>query len=84
MAELRIRVTPRSSHLKVVWAEPSVKVWVNAAPADGQANEQVCRVLADALKVPFSTISIIRGHRSREKTVVIPSLSVEEIQQRLS
>lgn len=78
-----MRVTPKSSRQMAVWEDGKVKVWVHSAPTDGRANEAVVRVLAEALGVPFSSISIIRGHTSREKTVLIPSLSLEQIEQKL-
>jgi uncharacterized protein (TIGR00251 family) len=84
VCELKVRVTPRSSRNKVCWEDGSVQVWVHAAPADGEANKAVCELLAEALKVPKSTISIIRGETSREKTVDIPSLSLEQIQLKLN
>jgi uncharacterized protein YggU (UPF0235/DUF167 family) len=84
MADLNVRVTPKSSSQKLAWANDKLKVWVHAPPANDEANKAVCRFLAEALNVPISTISIIRGNTSRDKTLSIPSLSVDEIRERLN
>lgn len=43
-----------------------------AAPAvEGRANESLRRLVAKRLGVPKSAITIIRGHRSRDKLIEI-------------
>lgn len=73
-----MRVTPRSSREGVEQAgalsptgESDYKVRVHAAPADGEANDAVIRLLADHFGVPKTRITIIRGHRSRQKLIEI-------------
>lgn len=67
---MRIRVQPRASRDHVE-AQPdgSLKVWTTAAPTDGQANERVLRLLAEHLGVSPSRLTLVRGHRSRDKEV---------------
>ena len=64
-----VRVTPRAGRnaLEVPQDGEPAKVRVAAPPADGQANEAVIRVVAEALRVAPSRLSIIRGHSSRDK-----------------
>ncbi len=49
----------------------ALRVRVTAAPADGRANRAVRRVLATALDVPASRVSLVKGARSRRKRVRI-------------
>jgi uncharacterized protein YggU (UPF0235/DUF167 family) len=79
-----VRVTPKSSSEKIALVNGAWKVWVHAPPVDQAANEAVCKLLANALHVSPSAISVIRGHTSREKTLSIPSLSTEELSQKLN
>jgi uncharacterized protein (TIGR00251 family) len=83
-SEIRIRVLPRSSQTKIVVDGDSVKIWVTAAPTDGQANEAVIKALAKKLELAPSKVSILRGAGSREKLVGIEDLTLEEIRERLS
>jgi len=75
--EVRVRVTPRGGRDAIDGVEtlpdgrPVLKVRVRAAPADGAANEGVRRLLAKALKVPASAVSLEAGATARLKTYVI-------------
>lgn len=71
---LEIRVTPRASVRCIDRVEAGVlRVKLTAPPADGEANTQLIELLAKTLKVPKSTITIIRGTTNRHKTVEIAS-----------
>lgn len=50
-------------------SEGSFRVYVSAAPEKGRANAQMLKALSKHLGVPRSSISIVRGHTSREKLV---------------
>ena len=65
-------------------ADGVLKVRVTAPPTNGEANQAVIRLLARTLKVPPSGIRIVRGRTSRQKTLEVEGLSVDEIRQRLS
>jgi hypothetical protein len=83
-----IRVTPRS-------AKPGIGGWragadgrvelevrVAEAPTDGAANDAVVKLLAKALGISRSEVSIIAGHASRHKRVAIP-FELEEFRRRV-
>jgi uncharacterized protein YggU (UPF0235/DUF167 family) len=48
-----------------------IDVCVAAQAREGEANKAVREVIADALRVPKSDVEVIRGMKSREKTVAI-------------
>jgi uncharacterized protein (TIGR00251 family) len=77
--ELNLKVTPKSSRSKIeVCADGLIKVWVTAAPTDGQANEAVIELLAKSLGIAKSKVQIVRGHASREKRVQVLGMCYEE------
>jgi uncharacterized protein YggU (UPF0235/DUF167 family) len=45
-----------------------LKARVRAAPADGEANEALTRLLADAAGVPRSSVTLLQGAAARLKT----------------
>ncbi len=65
-----VRVQPRASRDRVVGLHGgALKVALCAPPVDGAANDALCRFLARALGVPRRAVTIVRGQRSRDKTV---------------
>ena len=85
-ALLRLRVTPRAARDEVTgWREPGVlAVRVTAPPVEGEANRAVAAVLARALRVPRSTVTVVRGERGRDKVVRVAGLGMGELEARLA
>lgn len=48
-----------------------LKARVHAVPEKGKANKALVKLIADYLKVPKSSISVVAGHTSRIKTLEI-------------
>jgi hypothetical protein len=73
-----VRVKPRSAKPGIGrWREgpdrrQELEIRVAQAPADGAANEAVLTLLAKALGVSRSELSIISGGASRHKRIAIP------------
>jgi uncharacterized protein (TIGR00251 family) len=51
--------------------DEAVELCVAAAAREGEANKAVREVISDILKVPKSSVEIIKGLKSREKTIAI-------------
>lgn len=84
MSRISVHVTPRSTQNRVVRsADGAIQIWVSAAPADNAANLAVVKVLADALGIPKTTVTIVRGQSSRTKLLEVP-LTEAEIASRLT
>lgn len=47
------------------------RVSVNAPPIEGRANAAVCEALAEFFGVPKSRVAVVRGLKSKTKTVEI-------------
>ena len=84
-ATLRVRVQPRASLEAIVgWREDALRLAVTAPPVDGEANEAVRRLLARALGVAPSVVSVVRGERSRDKVVRVEGLTGAALRSRLA
>lgn len=76
-AELRIRAQPGASKDAIegpgedASGQAFLKVRVRAAPEKGKANAAIERLLAKALGVPKSAVSVEKGETQRIKTVRI-------------
>ena len=66
---LALRVTPRARRNAIVIDGAQLRIHVTAVPEDGKANRAVLRLLADALGVAPSRLTLLRGEASRDKLV---------------
>ena len=66
-AEFALRVTPRASRNQISEENGMLRVQVTAVPEDGRANRAVQELLAEALGVARTRLSLIRGATSRDK-----------------
>ena len=57
---------------------------VTAPPEGGKANAAVVALVAKSLRVPRSSVSIIKGLTSRDKVLRINLLTQDEIKERLA
>ena len=58
-------------------------VRVSAPPAEGRANEAVCRLIAKAVGVPRSRVSVVRGLTARDKAVSVEGMADEDVRRAL-
>jgi uncharacterized protein YggU (UPF0235/DUF167 family) len=59
-------------------------VSVTAPPEQGKANAALVRAIAEALDVPPSSVTLVRGARGRQKVVEVPLGSHDEVRRRLT
>ena len=79
-ARIRVKVKPRSASDAITGCESGLlSVSVRALPDGGAANTAVEKLIAHEFGVPKTSVSVVRGHTAREKTVEITSLTVAEV-----
>lgn len=90
MTTLAIRLTPGAASDRIDgWdvdpdGRPVLKVRVRARPVEGEANAALLKLLAKALDLPKSAVSLERGGQSRLKRIAVDGLSPDEVRARLS
>jgi uncharacterized protein (TIGR00251 family) len=69
---IQLRVQPKARRTVLAAApDGALKAAVTEAPEDGKANEAVAALLAEAWRLPKSTIEVVRGASARDKTLSI-------------
>ena len=68
---IKIKVFPGARKPRIIEDGNLVKVYVNAPAVDGKANSAVIVALAAYYKIRKSRIEILKGHKSREKTIAV-------------
>ena len=82
---LNVKVHPRAKRNTVeVSDDGAVTIRVTAAPEKGKANIAAVKLLASRLDVPRASVSIIRGHTSRNKVVRVNGIEDAELKERLT
>jgi uncharacterized protein len=82
---LRVRVQPRAPRSEIVgWrADGALSVRVAAPPVEGQANAALAALLAGALALRPSAVTVERGARGRDKLVRVEGVTAAEVRRRL-
>lgn len=71
--KILVTVKPGSSQEKIVENvldenTCEVTIWTHARAHDGEANKKVIEILSDYYKVPKTSITLVRGATSKQKT----------------
>lgn len=85
-----MRLTPGASADRIDgWdadadGRPVLRVRVRARPVEGEANAALLKLLAKALGVPKSAVSLDRGGQSRQKMILVRGLTIDDLRSRLT
>lgn len=72
---LRVKVTPNSSRNALAPEQGDrLSVKLTSPPVEGKANKQLLKLIGKKLGVPPSSITVLRGHSSREKDLFVPGI----------
>lgn len=82
---LAIRVQPRSSRDEFIAAPNAdqLKVRITAPPVDSAANNTLPKFIAKSLGVPPNAAALIRGQKSRNKTLLITGTDAHTVAEKL-
>ena len=79
---IRIKIVPNSSKNDLIIEEEFIKVKVTAQPIENKANKALVEFLSKRFKVPKTSIEIVKGDTSKEKTLLF-SIKDEEKKQKI-
>jgi uncharacterized protein (TIGR00251 family) len=82
---LKLRVSPgaKSTALKGLYGEGTLKISVAARPTGGKANAEVEHYLARLLGVSRSEVAVVKGDSSRDKRVFVRGADAEAVREGL-
>ena len=77
---LAVHVQPRAASNQITGSYGgALKVRLTAPPLEERANRQLVQFLAQCLGLPVRSFSLVKGHRSRRKTLTIQGLPKAEL-----
>lgn len=68
---VNLRIVPNSSKNCIVIEEGFLKVKVTAQPIENKANKALIEYFSKEFKVPKTSIEIVKGNTTKEKTLFI-------------
>ena len=71
---IKVKIVPNSSKNDIVLEEEFIKVKVTAQPIENKANKALIEFLSKAFKIPKTSIEILKGETSKEKTLILKVL----------
>jgi uncharacterized protein (TIGR00251 family) len=81
---LTVKVTPNSSRNALAIDQADrLTVKLTAPAVEGKANKGLLKFIGKKLRVPPSTVKIIRGQSSREKILFVPAIDLASALERL-
>ena len=83
-ALVHLTVKPGAKASGIAWQGESWVLRVRERAIEGAANEACIAALARILGVAPSTITLVRGHRSRAKTFAIEGLDDRSVRERMA
>lgn len=77
-----VRVQPRASRSGVAGEmDGALKVRLNSPPVDGEANDELVRLLAKIFSIPRARITLLSGQTSRSKLIRLEGVSAESFEE---
>ena len=71
---IKVKIVPNSSRNEIILEEEFIKVKVTAQPIENKANKALIEFLSKQFKLPKTSIQIIKGETSKDKTIILLSL----------
>ena len=75
-----IKISPNSKTNEIIKTDNETKIKITAQPIDGKANKCLIEFLAKYFKVPKTSIKILKGETSKEKTILFSVKDDEKIE----
>lgn len=68
---IKVKIVPNSSRNEIILEEEFIKVKVTAQPIENKANKALIEFLSKQFKLPKTSIQIIKGETSKDKTILL-------------
>ena len=76
---VNIKISPNAKKNEIIKSEGETKIKITAQPIDGKANKCLIDFLSKNFKIPKTSIKILKGETSKEKTILFITDNPERI-----
>ncbi len=76
---ISFKISPNASKNEIIKSDEGIKIKITAQPIDNKANKALVEYLSKQFKIPKTSLEIVKGHTSKEKTLLIKTTDTEKI-----
>lgn len=76
---VNIKISPNSKKNEIINEGDFTKIKITAQPIDGKANKALIEFLSRNFKIPKTSIKILKGETSKEKTILFETQDKEKL-----
>ncbi len=76
---VNIKISPNAKRNEIIKDGNNIKIKITAQPVDGKANKSVIEFLSKNFKIPKTSIKILKGETSKEKTILFSTSEEEKV-----
>lgn len=76
---INIKISPNAKKNEIIKDGETIKIKITAQPIDGKANKALIEFLAKNFKIPKTSIKILKGETSKEKTILLQTQDEEKL-----
>ncbi len=76
---INIKISPNSKKNEIIRDGDIFKIKITAQPIDGKANKALIEYLSKNFKIPKTSIKILKGETSKEKTILFMTQDEEKL-----
>ncbi|MBD5403297.1 YggU family protein [bacterium] len=76
---VNIRISPNAKKNEILKDGEIFKIKITAQPIDGKANKALIEFLSKNFKIPKTSIKILKGETSKEKTILFMTQNEEKL-----
>mgnify|MGYP001657397659 FL=1 len=76
---VNIKISPNSKKNEIINEGDFTKIKITAQPIDGKANKALIEFLSKNFKIPKTSIKILKGETSKEKTILFETQDKEKL-----
>lgn len=76
---VNLRISPNAKKNEIIKDGDIIKVKITALPIDGKANKALVEFFAKNFKIPKTSIEILKGETSKEKTILFRTMDEDKV-----
>ena len=78
---ISFKISPNASKNEIIKGEDGIKIKITAQPIDNKANKALVEFLSKEFKIPKTSVEIVKGHTSKEKTLLLRTDKIEKLRE---